>query len=259
MVHGLLFSPIAARLTVLGAERTAGVDELNGMLAAIEPRPSTSTGVPIRCVHPDRCALSYEERIFVHGEIVTRPRCWHDYFNALVWMTFPQIKAALNALHVDEARGNSDRGSRGALRDAATQFDESGIIVASADPSLLELLAKREWRPLFWERRRDVLTRMRFLVFGHGLYDALRAPFYRMCGRAALVEVDQRVVDADVGGQCAHVDPIVAERFAGRQCYPRPGALMALPLLGIPGVHAANACAAYYEDAVQFRPLPDSF
>lgn len=257
--YGPLYSPIAARLSALGVDHPGDTAALNAMLSTNDVQPKTVTGMPIRFVDPDRSVLAYETRTHTHGEIVTRPNCWHDYFNALVWMTFPRAKAALNALHVEESRKHSGHGHRGALRDAATQFDESGIVVASADPDLLDLLVRREWRTLFWQRRREVMLRMRFLVFGHGLYDALRAPFYRICGRAALIEVDQAVIDANVGVQCAHVDPIIAERFASRCWYERPRALMALPLLGIPGVHAANECAEYYGDDVQFRPLPDSF
>lgn len=128
--------------------------------------------------------------------------------------------------------------------------------MVSADQTLLDLLAQRAWKALFWERRAQVVTHMRFLVFGHGLYDALRAPFYRMCGRAALVVVPQDAIDRDGAGQCEYVDAILANRFAAGNWYPRPRALLALPVLGIPGVTPANECAAYYDDTEQFRPLP---
>src|SRR3990167_9931502 len=38
----------------------------------------------------------YEPRIFLSSEVSTRPENWHDFFNALIWYTFPKSKAALN-------------------------------------------------------------------------------------------------------------------------------------------------------------------
>jgi hypothetical protein len=126
-----------------------------------------------------------------------------------------------------------------------------------ANPVLLDLLHARRWHELFWQRRADVRACMRFLVFGHGLYDALRAPFYRMCGRAAFILADAAVIASDVLTQCRHADGVLAQRFRAGTWYPRPKTLMALPLLGIPGVSAASECAEYYLDTVQFRPPPD--
>jgi hypothetical protein len=223
----------------------------------MQPRPLTAGGSVLRFVVPDAAAIGYEERIFTTGEVVTRPDNWHDFFNALVWMRFSQTKAALNALHVRIMRRGIAGNGRGPVRDAATQFDESGIVVASADSSLLDLLARRCWQELFWVRRADVVKSMRFLVFGHGLYDALHAPFYLMCARAATIEVERDVIDRDAVALCTHVDTTLAQRFAAEGAwYPRPRALLALPVLGIPGVTAASECAEYYADTEQFRPRP---
>lgn len=250
-----LFAPLADLRAALPFP--CSVERLNAYRDTLRDAPCSGNGRPIRFTASPPAPRNYEQHVFDSGEVPTRASNRHDYFNALVWMRFPQTKAALNTLHVAEigARTNAAAG-RGPLRDAATQFDESGVIVASADPRLLELLALRDWKTLFWTRRDEVRAGMRFLVFGHGLYDALRAPFYRMCGRAALVEVPQALIAAAVGEQCAHVDAMVADRFRGRVCYPRPRTLMALPLLGIPGVTRENDRASYYDDVVQFRPLP---
>ena len=251
-----LFAPLAGLIASVRPESFAGVEALNGLLRDVEPRPGTRSGHPVRFVAPDGTPLGYEPRIHTNGEVVTRPGNWHDFFNALVWLRFPKTKAVLNALHVAEMSDADRTSGRGPLRDAATQFDESGIAVLSSDPMLLELLQARRWHELFWQRRAGVRSSMRFLVFGHGLYDALRAPFYLMCGRAALLSVDGAVIASDVPTQCRHADVALAQRFAARTWYPRPKTLMALPLLGIPGVSAASECAEYYLDPVQFRPPP---
>ncbi|MGH8665650.1 MAG: DUF3025 domain-containing protein [Burkholderiales bacterium] len=256
-----LFDPLRALLEELPGLGPCGLEELNALFSAHAgkaPRePAEKTPGAIRLVAPDATPMAYEERIVTCAEIVTRPHDWHDFFNALVWLRFAQTKHRLAALHAAGMKSPARDGRRGPIRDAATQFDESGIVVASADAALLDLLAERRWKELFWARRRDVRQRMRFAVFGHGLYDALRAPFYRICGRAAVVVVPQACIDAPAAVLCAHLDSILAERFAQGTWYPRPKALLALPLLGIPGVCPENEDAAYYDDTVQFRPPPE--
>jgi hypothetical protein len=252
-----LFEPVASWLSRTAGAAPADILELNAWLAEIEPAPQSASGRTLKFIRPDGADLGYEERIFSAAEIETRPDNWHDYFNALVWMRFPQTKAALNALHVRQIRRTISGNGRGPLRDAATQFDESGVIAVSADPELLELLARRRWKELFWVRRAEVTRTMRFLVFGHGLFDALRAPFYRICGRTATLAVEPGLIDAAIGPLCAHVDRIIARRFTDESWYPRPRALLALPILGIPGVTQASETADYYEDTDQFRPPPD--
>jgi hypothetical protein len=143
---------------------------------------------------------------------------------------------------------------RSTRRDAATQFDESGMIVLGADPTPLELLRSRCWADLFWRRRSDVRSRMRFYVFGHGLYDALRAPFFGLCARAALVEVEADLLDAPLATQLARADAIMADRFGEQRWYPRAKAFAPVPVLGIPGVCAQSECLAYYQNERQFRP-----
>lgn len=248
-----LFAPIADWLTRSTASDLPSCAQLNDWIRD----PSVCGAVPPRFsfVTPDRMPLGYEQRIHERGEVVTRPHNWHDFFNALVWMRFPRSKRALNEVHLRFAPRRGTGAGRGPVRDAVTQFDESGIIVASADASLLDLLERRSWKELFWIRRAEVVETMRFLVFGHGLYDALRAPFHRICGRAAAIVVDRGAIEGEIAGLCDCLDRLLAARFAA-DYYPRPRALLALPLLGIPGVTAENAAADYYDDVEQFRPPP---
>lgn len=251
-----LFGAIARHCAAFAQDGLPDLAALNVRLAQCRPLPRSVVGCPLCFVAPDSAELGYEQRVYRHGEVVTRPDNWHDFFNALVWLSFPRTKAALNALHVEHMAQAAGRAGRGPARDAATQFDESGIVVLSADPGLLDLLAQREWKALFWTQREQVVARMRFLVFGHGLYDALRNPFYRICGRAALIDVGPEIIERDAVALCAHADPILAQRFAAGACYPRPRALLALPLLGIPSVTPASEQASYYDDTEQFRPPP---
>lgn len=230
-------------------------DALNARASVLPERPYiAATGRPIRFVVPDADPMAYEQRVHERGEVPTRPDNWHDLFNALVWMRFPRAKAALNAVHIEEMGPRGGSAPRGARRDAATQFDESGLVVLSADPALLSLLASHRWTELFWQQRQSVCRHMRFLVFGHGLLDALRRPFHGLCGRAVLIETDAALADAGIDAQASHADAVIAERFLRGDCYPRARCFTPVPVLGIPGVTPGNACRDYYEDTRQFRP-----
>jgi hypothetical protein len=250
-----LYEPLSSSLEDLAARDRIDAPALDAWAARRTSRPVNAAGLPIRFAMPDAGDAKYEQRIHDRGEVSTRSGSWHDFFNALVWTVFPRTKAALNRLHVEEIAAQLPGAPRGTLRDAATQFDESGMIVLGADPELLELLRARRWADLFWHRRKDVKRQLRFFVFGHGLYDALRAPFFGLCARAALVEVEPELLAAaPLAEQLARADDIVAHRFAVRSWYPRPKVFAPVPVLGIPGVCRDSECPAYYEDQRQFRP-----
>ena len=124
--------------------------------------------------------------------------------------------------------------SRGAPRDAATLFDESGVIVASADASLAEALSGHRWREVFVDRRPDLDRSLRFIVFGHAVYDQLRAPFFGLCGKALFVALSAPELASP--RLLAELDERVAGRFADPAFLATPRDLSPLPLLGIPGV-----------------------
>ena len=208
-------------------------------------------GRRIRFVPPQADGLVYECRIRDTGAVETRPGNWHDFFNALVWLTFPQAKLAINARHVQAmAPAGAARGSE---RDALTHFDECGIVVLSSQPQLLDLLREFKWRELFADRRDEVLRAMRFVVFGHATYERLLNPFRGLTAKAILHEVDGGWLKLPVAAQVAAVDTLLAADFAhGR--FARPRDLQPLPLLGIPGVTPDSELASYYDDRWQFRP-----
>jgi hypothetical protein len=115
-------------------------------------------GQPIRFTKSG--SENYERRIYLEGEVETRESSWHDLFNALVWMRYPKAKSCLNVIHFDEMK--KEDGKRGTRRDIATLFDESGVIVASCDESLSDMLKRFEWKSLFIENREKVTNEMGF-------------------------------------------------------------------------------------------------
>jgi hypothetical protein len=244
--------PLTAFLQPWLAHGTPDLSRLNAM--ARERGLVTGSGVPLRFVEPSGGADGYEERAFLTGEIATRPGNRHDLFNALIWLAWPLAKAALNRRHhaaLVAARG-AGRTGRGPLRDALTQFDECGVVVAGSAPDLWQGLCAHRWREVFVERREELLRSMRFIVFGHASHDALAAPFVGLCGKALFMEVDAAWLELPATAALASLDARLAARFDSGDFAPRDW--QPLPLLGIPGATADNERPDYYADTRQFRP-----
>lgn len=251
-----LFEPVAAWLHAFGGDAPPGVAALNAALTGLASPPGAASGAPVRFVLPEGRAAGYEERVHAHGEVETRAGNWHDFFNALAWLVYPQTKRVLNGRHhaALQAQRAAGRAERGPLRDAVTQFDECGIVVASSSAELVGLLRGHEWRELFWQRRAQLAREMRFFVFGHATWDALRAPFVGLTAKAVVLDVQETWLAQPLEQQLADVDGRLAALFALPHAYARPRDFQPLPLLGIPGVAAENADPVYYDDTRQFRP-----
>ena len=247
-----LDSPLFAPLRSWLAHLPAAAPDTDAVAALAERSPILlPNGRRIRFVPPRDDGLAYEVRLWASGEVATRPDNWHDFFNALVWLSFPRAKLALSAGH---ARATAAAGQpRGTHRDALTHFDECGIVVVASQPALLELLRDFRWKALFVERRAEVRRAMRFFVFGHATYEALLAPFHGLTAKAILHVVDADWLALSEAEQVAAVDALLAADLASPR-YARPGAFSPLPLLGIPGVTAESEDPAYYDDVRQFRP-----
>ncbi|HRH15017.1 MAG TPA: DUF3025 domain-containing protein [Azonexus sp.] len=208
-------------------------------------------GRQIRFVPPRADGLAYECRIRATGAVETRPGNWHDFFNVLVWLTFPRTKLAISARHVQAMRRAG--AVRGSERDALTHFDECGIVVLSSQPELLDLLRAFQWKALFVERRTEVVRAMRFFVFGHATYESLLNPFRGLTAKAILYGIDESWLRLAMDAQLAAVDTWLAADF-GRGLFAHPRDFQPLPLLGIPGVTADNEAPSYYDDTWHFRP-----
>ncbi|MGB4063458.1 MAG: DUF3025 domain-containing protein [Azonexus sp.] len=211
----------------------------------------TENGQRVRFVPPRPDGLVYECRIWGSGEVETRPDNWHDFFNALVWLSFPQTKIAVSAAHMRAMQAPGE--ARGTTRDALTHFDECGIVVLSSQPELLDLLRDFQWKQLFVEGRTEVIRNMRFVIFGHATYEQMLRPFRGLTAKAVLYEVSEAWLEMGDSAQLAAVDKLLAaDLISGR--YTRPRDFQPLPLLGIPGVTPDSEDPAYYDDSWQFRP-----
>ena len=244
--------PLSAFLAPWLADGVPDLDVLNELAARCAL--VSGSGASLRFVRPVADDRGYEERAYREGTIATRPGNRHDLFNALIWLAFPRSKAALNRRHHDSlvlARTAGSTG-RGTLRDALTQFDECGVVVAGTAPDLWRALGEHRWREVFVERRDELLHSTRFIVFGHASHDALAMPFIGLCGKALFVEVDVTWLGLPALAALAALDARLAARFVTDDFSPRDW--QPLPLLGIPGAAADNEQPDYYDDTRQFRP-----
>jgi hypothetical protein len=254
-----LYQPLSGWLARLPADRFPTLDELNRLVA---PGAVTGGGARLRFSPPGphvRAApraleAHYEVRSFREGDVATREGNWHDLFNALAWLAFPRAKAALNRLHHGELleRGHAS-GARSTLRDMLTLFDEGGVIVASADTGLLELLRAFQWKTLFWERREEVRARMRFLVLGHALFEKALQPYKAVTAKALLLHMAGGFPADDPDALRRLLDERTAAWWLAERLPRSTRSLSPLPLLGIPG-WADNDDPSFYDDVEVFRP-----
>jgi hypothetical protein len=197
-------------------------------------------------------ALDFERRIDESGEVETRPQNWHDAFHALAWLRFPRGKARINALHA--ANGASDTANRrNPLRDLLTLFDESGVVIACADPVLAGWLRDFQWHELFWNQRAAAQASMDFTLFGHALCEQALPLYDGVTGKGVVVAVKPDYFKLDTQARLARLDIEVDKLFAAG-ALAGPGDLQPLPLKGIPGWTAENEREDYYRDERQFRP-----
>ena len=219
----------------------------------------TCSGLPLRLVPAGGRMRAFEERyearIHLRGEMAFRERNWHDLLNVLAWLTFPRAKAALNARHYAALRAQNAAGAanRGPAQDALTLFDEGGVIVASCDDRLLKMIHEFRWKELFWHNRDEVRSRMRFMLFGHALYEKALRPFMGITGRGILLKTEPGLLAQPPGERLAALDSRVAAGISESGSLTAPRALAVVPVLGVPGWCPGNEQESYYDDTDYFR------
>lgn len=236
------FAPLARWTRALCGDDWPTLDTLNRLAAA----RGGARGRPLAFTeqHARQGQHDYETTIFASGAVPTRSHNWHDLLNALCWLEFPATKAALNALHVAELAPGRDRSPRS---DAATLFDESGLVLAGPHRALGEALAGARWIEAFVTRR-AAWADMRAVAVGHALLEKLLAPWPGITAKCLFLEMPTARAQ-----QAGGLDQAVAAVWRG-DAIRRPADLFAVPVLGIPGWCADNVDPAYYQDTRHFRP-----
>ncbi len=201
--------------------------------------------------------VAYEAFISDTGCVPTRDNL-HDFFNALVWLTFPRIKRQLNALQAAELRNKRAAddmpgkaiGMRGKLRDAATIFDENAALVVCSDPAWFAGLRAHRWQDVLLRQRQAFGQTVQVFLFGHALIEKLVMPYKAISAHAWLIPADAAFFSWPRPEQLAWIDAAVAQQL---QPGLHTGGFTPLPILGVPGWWEGQD-DAFYADTQVFRP-----
>jgi hypothetical protein len=201
--------------------------------------------------------VAYETFIYETGGVPTRDNL-HDFFNGLVWLTFPRIKVMLNQLQANEIRRRAQAPEqarqaqrvRGQLRDAATIFDENAVLFLTSEASFSSLLRDHRWEKMFIEQRHEFDEHCAVYVFGHALMEKLVNPYKAITGHAWIVETPEDVLALPESARREWLDREVAGKLKDGLS---TSDFSHLPVLGVPGWWPAQD-EAFYADTSVFRP-----
>jgi hypothetical protein len=209
-----------------------------------QPEALNQAGVAPVCFVPQSelpAGVAYEKYIFDAGCVPTRDGL-HDFFNGLVWHSFPLTKKRLNELQATQIACTGIQPERGPARDALTVFDENAALLQAPD-ALWEALVAKDWQRLFVDLR-PLWHEVHLVLFGHALMEKLvfarksmTAHVYRVsCASQSVAEIDRWLADD------LTADKLASKPFAH------------LPVLGVPGWWLGNEAPAFYDDVSVFRP-----
>ena len=197
---------------------------------------------------------AYEEFIGATGQVPTRDNL-HDFFNGLVWQTFPRIKRELNALQAAQIAQAGVGKSRGPARDAATIFDENAALLVVRDNeegrALVEDLRGHRWLDGLFHKRAMFGPDAQVWLFGHALMEKLVAPRKAITAHVRVVFADDSFFTLGHDAQRAWLDEHEAALLA-REGLSTAG-FTPLQVLGVPGWWPGQD-ADFYLDTTVFRP-----
>ncbi|PWF45003.1 DUF3025 domain-containing protein [Massilia glaciei] len=237
-----------------GVEAGAAMDAFNAAAAATGLR--NHLGMPISFVPQSALpeGRAYEQFIGATGCVPTRENL-HDFFNALVWMTFPRIKCALNALQSAQIALSGVGKSRGPARDGATIFDENSALLvvraSSGGEALVAALRTHRWSEALFARRAQFGTDAQVWLFGHALMEKLVAPRKAITAHVLVVMADAAYFALAPAAQRAWIDERVARGLADGAL--STASFTPLQVLGVPGWWEGQD-QAFYADTSVFRP-----
>jgi hypothetical protein len=213
-------------------------------------------GQPIRFVPqtdlpPD---TAYEEFIGASGCVPTRENL-HDFFNGLVWQTFPLIKRELNALQAAQIASAGVGKSRGPARDAATIFDENAALLmvrdSDAGRALAEGLRAHRWLDTLYTQRALFGGDAQVWLFGHALMEKLVAPRKAITAHTRVLFAPDAWFHLGWDDRRAWIDMQVAGQLCADGL--NTSVFTPLPVLGVPGWWPEQDETFYLDDTV-FRP-----
>jgi len=196
----------------------------------------------------------YEPRIFLSGEVQTRLNNWHDFFQVLVWKTFPKTKSLLNKIHFDAAvlRQKTNDTQRTKQENFVTLFDECGSIVVATENKTLKMVKNFEWNRFFVENKIQFGKTIDCIVFGHAMYEKALSPYIGMTSHCLLLPVNLNFFKLSTDEKNHHIDKLISEHIRKISDLNTKN-LNPLPILGIPGWHKEQT-TDFYQNKTYFRP-----
>lgn len=201
----------------------------------------------------DTSAAAYELGIALRGDIPTRPN-WHDLFNALAWISWLKTKCAISEMHarIIEAQSEAEKRQRSPARDVLTLFDESGAVILSESPAMLDAIRGFRWNEVFLERRAEWGVTTTALLFGHALMEKMLDPHIGVTAKCVLI--DHPVAGISASELRKQADSLLSVHFLDPANIRTSRQLQPLPVLGIPGWDARNESPDFYANTDYFRP-----
>jgi hypothetical protein len=243
--------PAYAALALEGEEFAGAFNRNAARLALRNHRGLPVSFVPQESL-PDGTA--YEEFISATGQVPTRDNL-HDFFNGLVWQTFPLIKRELNALQAAQIAAAGGSKSRGPARDAATIFDENAALLvvraSNLGRELVDELRAHCWDAALFEKRALFGSDVQPWLFGHALMEKLVAPRKAITAHTRVLFADDGYFSLDTDAQRAWIDGTVAATLRAEGL--NTSSFTPLPVLGVPGWWPGQD-RDFYLDATVFRP-----
>lgn len=200
----------------------------------------------------------YEEIIAQSRWIPTREDSWHDFFNAAVWLAYPQTKQLLNDLHFADIQqfGTHPRTPR---RNRITHFDECGLVLAVDEQHLskvnpiLAKLASHQWHSALWEDRAQWHKLIFPEVFGHANLEMLLNPYWGLTAKWLAVPVPSDYGSLSSVAKKQLLDERLYQRILQLGAFELGRELCPLPILGIPG-WGGGLNETTYNNREVFRP-----
>lgn len=197
----------------------------------------------------------YEVYIAETAAVPTRSQNWHDFFGALIWMLFPQSKAALNRRHLHEITQHGSK-NRSPLRHQLTLFDECGLLLLHR-AELAQLpaqLRQHQWPEVFLTHRQQWEQGLWPWVFGHANFEMLTRPFIGLTAKLWPMQVPADFENWPLHQQVDFVDTELSKQIAVFSLTDFRHQMSPLPLLGIPGWSHQAQTEQFYQDQNYFRP-----
>ncbi|MFQ3207892.1 MAG: hypothetical protein ACI9IT_002052 [Glaciecola sp.] len=211
----------------------------------------------------------YEQIIFEEHAIPTRRGSWHDFFNGIIWLQFPQTKNYLNRLHISEIN-TYGLNPRTQVRNHITHFDECGVVLfvqgASLFATLHLLFEMHEWKTLFCELKDEWNITIFPVVFGHANLEMLLTPFVGLTGKVLLIQIDDkprvqetlqntnRSIASQANISSGWLDTLLLQHIQSNKIFHASKPFYPLPLLGVPHWHYAEQGSAFYDNTDYFMP-----